>query len=98
MSRPAEMVPSPARPDASPSQTVSGIVGDAILGSADVTRTRERRRITRLRRLVGVSALALGWIVIRKINGHGIFPSVHVPHWFGGFLPLMLIVLMLGAV
>ncbi|MGO9857293.1 MAG: AAA family ATPase [Acidimicrobiales bacterium] len=98
MTRPAEMVPSSTRPDVSPSPGISGIVGDTILGSADVTRTRERRRITRLRRLVAVSALALGWIVIRKINGHGILPSVHLPHWFGGFFPLMLIVLMLGAV
>ncbi len=98
MSRPADMVPSPARPDSGPHESVSGIVGDTILGSADVTRTRERRRITRLRRLVAVSALALGWIVIRKMSGHGIFPSMHLPHWFGGFLPLMLIVLMLGAV
>ncbi|MGO8861215.1 MAG: AAA family ATPase [Acidimicrobiales bacterium] len=101
MSRPADVVPTPARPGtAAPraNDAVSGIVGDAILGSADVARTRERRRLTRLRRLVAVSALALGWVVIRKLSGHGIFPSVHLPHWLGGALPIILIVLMLGAV
>ena len=90
MSRPADLVPTPARPGTPASQTgdpVSGIVGDTILGSADVARARERRRLIRLRRLVAFSALALGWIVIRRISGHGIFPSVHLPHWLGGALP-----------
>jgi ATP-dependent Zn protease len=77
---------------------MTGIVGDAILGSADVTRARERRRQTRLRRLVALSALVLGWIVIRQVRGHSIFPSLPMPHWLGSALPIALIVLMLGAV
>jgi ATP-dependent Zn protease len=80
------------------SAAVSGIVGDAILGRADVSRARERRRITRLRRLVAVSALILGWVVIRTMNGKGILPALHFPHWLGTALPIILIVLMLGAV
>ena len=32
------------------------------------------------------------------MTGHGIFPSVHLPHWLGGAFPIILIVLMLGAV
>ena len=76
----------------------SGIVGDAVLGSADVARARERRRIARLRRLVAVAALVLGWVVIRRVTGHGIFPTVHLPHWLGTALPILLIVCMLGAV
>src|SRR6185437_3386152 len=114
MSRPAEKVPGLARagadtssgPGASPGDVdvraahaaVSGIVGDAILGSADVSRTRERRRIARLRRLVAVGALMGGWVVMRRITGHGIFPTVHLPHWLGGALPVVLIIVMLGAV
>ncbi len=101
MSRPADLVPAPARPGtpaAQAGEAVSGIVGDTILGSADVARARERRRYIRLRRLVAVLALLWGWIVIRGITGHGIVPSVHLPHWLGGALPLLLIVLMLGAV
>jgi cell division protease FtsH len=77
---------------------VAGIVGDTILGSADVARIRERRRIARLRRLVAFSALILGWVVIRRVTGHGIFPALHLPHGLVTVLPIMLIVLMLGAV
>src|SRR5271154_2303494 len=103
MSRPAEKVPTPARPGVeTPSslatRSVSGIVGDTILGSADVARARERRRLSRLRRLVAVLALALGWIVIRQSTGHGIFPTLHLPHGLGTAVPILLIVGMLGAV
>src|SRR5271157_3207302 len=101
MSRPADLVPTLARPGTAvhrAGDAVAGIVGDSVLGSADVARTRERRRLTRLRRLVAVSALALGWVVIREMTGHGIFPSVHLPHGLGTALPIILIVLMLGAV
>ena len=91
MSRPAEKVPAPARPGeeapAGASRSISGIVGDTILGSADVSRARERRRIARLRRLVAVGALALGWVVIRRISGHGIFPTLHLPHGLGTASP-----------
>src|SRR6202034_3904854 len=52
----------------------------------------------RLRRLVAVSALVLGWIVIRRVTGHGIFPTFHLPHGLGTAIPIVLIVGMLGAV
>ncbi len=77
---------------------MTGIVGDAILGSADVSRARERRRLTRLRRLVAAVALVFGWIVIRSITGHNVFPSVHLPHGLGSALPIIIIVCILGAV
>src|SRR5580704_16404270 len=100
MSRPAEKVPTPARPGqqapAGASRSISGIVGDSILGSADVSRARERRRIARLRRLVAIAALALGWVVIRRISGHGIFPTLHLPHGLDTAVPIVLIVCMLG--
>ena len=108
MSRPADMVPAPPRsgpgadagaePRADRSTAVTGIVGDAILGSADVSQARERRRMIRLRRLVAVGALVMGWIVIRAMSGRGIFPSVHLPHGLGTVLPVLIIVLMLGCV
>jgi cell division protease FtsH len=102
MSRPATAAPGRARPRV-PGATAAGadvadIVGDAILGSADVARVRERRRIARLRRLVAVSALVFGWVVIRRATGHSVFPAVHLPHWFGGALPLLVIVALLGLV
>ena len=82
MSRPADLVPGSRasrerRPW--PADPMSGIVGDTILGSADVARARERRRIARLRRLVAVAALVLGWVVIRRISGHGILPVAPPP-------------------
>jgi cell division protease FtsH len=103
MSRPADKVPAPARPSGEAagsvaSHSVAGIVGDTILGSADVAQARERRRLARLRRLVAVAALVLGWIVIRRVAGHGIFPTVHLPHGLGTMLPIFLIIGMLGAV
>jgi ATP-dependent Zn protease len=98
MSRPADFVPGSPRPEADRPDEVSAIVGPSILGSADVARTRERRRITRLRRLVALAALVLGWVVIRTMSGHSILPSLPFPHWLGGSLPIIFIVLMLGVV
>ncbi len=98
MSRPADFVPGSPRPEADRPDDVSAIVGPSILGSADVARARERRRITRLRRLVAFAALILGWIVIRSVSGRGILPSLPIPHWLGGSLPIIFIVLMLGVV
>ncbi len=98
MSRPAPLVPSTAQSAPEATDTVTRIVGSSILGTADVSRARERRRQTRLRRLVAVAALGLGWVAIRSASGRGIFPSLHLPHWAFAALPLAIIVLMLGAV
>jgi cell division protease FtsH len=98
MSRPAPLVPSASQSVPRPSDTVARIVGDSILGGADVSRARERRRQIRLRRLVAVGALVLGWIAIREARGRGIFPDLHLPHWTIAALPIAVIVVMLGAV
>jgi ATP-dependent Zn protease len=98
MSRPAPLVPSATQAATRPSDTVARIVGDSILGGADVSRARERRRQIRLRRLVALAALVLGWIAIRAASGRGVFPDLHLPHWTIAALPIALIVLMLGAV
>jgi ATP-dependent Zn protease len=94
MHRLADLVPAGARPD----ESVSGIVGDAILGSADVARARERRRQIRLRRLFVALVLVLGWMLFREARGLSIFPSLSLPHWFGTALPMIVIILMLGVV
>jgi ATP-dependent Zn protease len=94
MHRPTDLVAAPARRD----ESVSGIVGDAILGSADVARARERRRQIRLRRLFVVLVLVLGWMVFREVRGRSIVPSLTLPHWFGTALPMIVIILMLGVV
>jgi cell division protease FtsH len=98
MSRPAPVVPSATQAATPPSDTVARIVGDSILGGADVSRARERRRQIRLRRLVALAALVLGWIAIRVASGRGVFPDLHLPHWTIAALPIAIIVLMLGAV
>ncbi|HEY6425810.1 MAG TPA: AAA family ATPase [Acidimicrobiales bacterium] len=98
MSRPAPLVPSTTQAATRPSDTVARIVGDSILGGADVSRARERRRQIRLRRLVALAALVLGWIAIRAASGRGVFPDLHLPHWTIAALPIAIIVLMLGAV
>ena len=78
--------------------SISGIVGEAILGGTDVSQVRRRRRITRLRRLVAACALLAGWAVIRQATGHSFLPSVTLPHWFSAELPAFLIVLVLAVV
>ena len=95
MSRPAEHVPPASRPlpgSGRASEAMTGIVGKTILGSADVSRARERHRIARLRRLVAALSLVLGWVVIRSVSGHSVLPSVHLPHWLGTMLPILVIV------
>jgi ATP-dependent Zn protease len=77
---------------------VSGIVGDAILGSADVARARERRRQIRLRRLLVALVVVLGWMVFREVRGVSLVPSLSPPHWLGTALPMIVIILMLGVV
>ena len=101
MSRPADPVAAAARPGTAvftSSEAVSGIVGDTILGSADVARARERRRYIRLRRLVAVGALVWGWIVVRGLTHHSLFPSITLPHWLGAEAPILIIIVMLGVV
>ena len=101
MSRSADVVSSPSPLETGTvesSAAVTGIVGDAVLGRADVSRVRERRRIRRVRRLVAVLALVLGWVVIRTMNGKGILPALHLPHWLATSLPILLVILLLGAV
>ncbi len=74
------------------------MVGDSILGNADVAKTREHHRVVRLRRLVAFSALALGWIVMRVASGHPLFPHIPTPGWLPTMAPEIIIVAMLGAV
>jgi ATP-dependent Zn protease len=94
MHRPANPVLAAARPD----ESVSGIVGDAILGTADVAKARERRRQIRLRRLLVALVLVLGWMVFREARGLSLVPSLSLPHWLGTALPMIVIIVMLGAV
>jgi cell division protease FtsH len=77
---------------------MDGVVGDTILGNADVSRAQERRRHTRLRRAIAVLALMLGWVVMRVSTGHGLFPTVNMPHWLGPILPMFIIIALLGVV
>jgi len=101
MSRSADVVSSPSPLETGTvksSAAITGIVGDAVLGRADVSRVRERRRIRRVRRLVAVFALVLGWVVIRTMNGKGVLPALHLPHWLATSLPILLVILLLGAV
>ncbi|HEY1828021.1 MAG TPA: AAA family ATPase, partial [Acidimicrobiales bacterium] len=81
-----------------PQPELAGVVGDTILGNADVARTRELHRLRRMRRLVAVGALALGWVVMRSISGHSVFPHVAIPSSLTAILPMAIIVLLLGAV
>ena len=77
---------------------LSGVVGKSILGTADVSRAQERRRRIRLRRVVAVLDLVLGWVAIRMLMGTSVIPDLHAPSWVGKFLPIVILIGLLGLV
>jgi cell division protease FtsH len=77
---------------------LSGVVGNTILGTADVSRAQERRRRIRLRRVVAILDLVLGWVAIRMLMGTSVIPDLHAPSWVGKFLPIVILIGLLGLV
>jgi cell division protease FtsH len=75
-----------------------GAVGGSILANADVARAQERRRETRLRRVLIVLAVVLAWLLYRMATGKGMFPSVSFPAGADRWLPAVAIILLLAAV
>jgi cell division protease FtsH len=75
-----------------------GAVGGSILANADVARAQDRRRESRLRRVLAVVSLVLAWMVLRLVTGHGLFPSVSVPPSLDRWLPALAIIVLLGVV
>jgi len=77
---------------------LSGVVGNTILGSGDVSRAQERRRRLRMRRVLAVVDVVFGWVAIRLLMGRSIFPHLHAPGWVGTMLPALIIISLLGVV
>jgi ATP-dependent Zn protease len=75
-----------------------GAVGGSILANADVSRAQDRRREVRLRRLLAMLSLVLGWMVLRLATGHGLLPSLSVPSSLDRWLPALAIIILLGIV
>jgi ATP-dependent Zn protease len=75
-----------------------GAVGGSILANADVARAQDRRREKRLRRLLAVLCVVLGWMVLRLSTGHGLFPAVSIPPSMDRWLPALGIIVLLGVV
>ena len=75
-----------------------GAVGGSILANADVSRAQDRRREKRLRRLLAVLILVLGWLVLRLATGHWLFPSVSIPPSLDRWLPAFAIIILLAVV
>ena len=75
-----------------------GAVGDSIMVNADVSRARDRRRETRLRRLLALLCLVLAWMVYRLATGHGLFPSIPFPASLDRYIPAFGIVALLAVV
>jgi ATP-dependent Zn protease len=75
-----------------------GAVGEKILANADVSRAQTRRRDARLRRVLVVLCVVLGWMVLRLVTGHGLFPSLSIPSSMDRWLPAFAIIVLLGAV
>ena len=88
-----------AAPGAQPTaHALSGVVGNTIMGTADVSRAQERRRRIRLRRMVALLDLVGGWVAIRLLMGRAIVPDLHAPHWVGTVMPALLLISLLGLV
>ncbi len=75
-----------------------GAVGDSILVNADVSRARDRRRETRLRRLLIVLCLVLAWMILRLATGHGLFPSIPFPPSLDRYIPVFVVIALLAVV
>jgi cell division protease FtsH len=75
-----------------------GAVGESIMINADVRRAQTRRRDTRLKRVLVLLCVVLGWMVLRLATGHGLFPSVSFPSSLDRWLPAFAIIVLLGAV
>jgi cell division protease FtsH len=75
-----------------------GAMGGSILANADVARAQEHRREVRLRRVLAVCCVVLGWMVLRLATGHGLFPSLSIPSSIDRWLPALAIILLLGVV
>jgi len=75
-----------------------GAVGDSIMVNADVSRARDRRRETRLWRLLALLCLVLAWMVYRLATGHGLFPSIPFPASLDRYIPAFGIVALLAVV
>jgi cell division protease FtsH len=75
-----------------------GAVGGSILANADVARAQDRRRETRLRRVLVAVSLVLTWMVLRLVTGHHLFPSLSVPSSLDRWLPALAIIVLLGVV
>ncbi len=75
-----------------------GAVGDSIMVNADVSRARDRRRETRLRRLLALLCLVLAWMVYRLATGHGLFPSIPFPASLDRYIPAFGIIALLAVV
>ncbi|HYT38752.1 MAG TPA: hypothetical protein VEN99_04535, partial [Acidimicrobiia bacterium] len=66
--------------------------------AADVARSRERSRQRRLARIALAAALFAGWLWLRVLHGHSIFPGrPHLSGQMAQALPLLLLVVVLGA-
>jgi cell division protease FtsH len=83
---------------ASQAHAMVGAVGDSILVNADVAKAQGRRHDKRLRRILVVCLVVLGWLVYRLASGQGMFPSVPMPSGLDRWLPAVIIILLLAAV
>jgi cell division protease FtsH len=85
----------PGAGSAPTTHALDGVVGRSILRSADVSRTRERRREIRMRRVLALCCVVLLWIVVRHMTGLGVFPTVHLPAAMVPMIPMLIVVLLL---
>src|SRR5437588_2018500 len=80
---------------------LKSLADDRVLNgiAADVGISRERTRQRRLAKLAVVAIVAGIWVWVRVLNGHAPWPGLpHLSGKAGGVAPLILLVVILGAV
>ncbi len=72
---------------------LTSLVGPNVLGEqGDVAAIRERQRLRRVRKLLVVLTVVLGWVVLRQLTHASLVPLPHVGGTLARYLPALLLI------
>jgi cell division protease FtsH len=72
---------------------LTSLVGPTVLGDhGDVAAIREHQRLRRVRKLLVVLTVVLGWVVLRQLTHESLVPFPHVGGTLARYLPALLLI------